>query len=587
MPRFVATSLVLLICSTFVVTHARGQEGEAAPPRVDLLDVLPADTWGTLAVPDLRRFDQRLNAFMQPLQVPMMMGPPVTMAKMLLGLQAGFDDNGGFAVVMLPPVQGQGISQSLVILLPTTNYQAMMKGMSAEATNDGASKIFFAERTSFAIPYRERFAAVAQNRNALNRLTGMKGVLRTRFNDEQTRRWRDNDMTIWVNAKEVMANPMTTRLLQAAKQMGMATSEQELKDLGQLQFHATFDPKGLTLGGYADAQSGTQLAKVMASVPGTNESLLKGLPNEKYIAAMGFQSSRTYAEMSAKSLENSIRTFMEGQGLEADKWMPATTSLTNLAKFTTSLSADVVALPDDRSGTLAANIVIRTNGNAGAFITTLADMVGQVKTGVEGIDDDEAKEIASLVSYTKNAEKQGGSAVDHLTFTLPDDADQHVKEMVKKIFGEANVIVRVSRASDDNVVMTIGGGVDQTAALLASARSDGAPLAKAKGIATASTRVGNRRTMEMYVAVDRLLQVMTKLDPAQMNGMVMPTVDAPLVLHGNSIDERSASGAFFVPMDLIVAMKNAFMNAMVQPMGAQPNDPPPADRMPDQGDASM
>ncbi len=586
MYRTIARAMALVLAFASIGTSVLAQQ-ETKPAPVDLLDAVPAEAWGAVCIPNVARMDQHLTAFLQPLQIPMMMGPPVMMARMMLGLQAGFDDNGGVAISMLPVPQGENPTQSIVILLPVTDYGALMTAMSAEATGDGANKLFFMDKQSYAIPYRKGFAAISKSRAVLNRLTAMKGTLRSRLSDEQRRLWNNTDITVWVDAKTVFSHPMVKAALQSAQQLGINTSSEELEQLGQIQLYTSFEPGGLSLGGYADALPGTDLARAMASVKGTNESLLKGLPNERYLAAVGFQSNKTYTEISARSLDQAIQSFLDSRKIDAEKWGQARKALMTLSRSVIGLSADVVALPNDKTGQMSANVVIRTDGEAAEFQSALAALVEQTKSAIGTGKNSEATEMVSLLSYKKNAEKHEGTRVDHLKFKLPENADAHVREQIQTILGESDVTVRVAAIDKNVVVMTIGGGMNQTARLISAARSNNAALAGDKGISTLSKRVGSKRTMEMYLAVDRLIQVMSKIAPGGMGPMQMPEVDAPILVHGHSVDEKSAGGELFIPMDLLIAIKNVATPAFAAQMGGAPRQQAPPEPQPDEGAPGM
>lgn len=580
MNRLVAVAMTLLFSVAVLSPPVMAQQDEKSK-TVDLLDVIPADAWGAVCIPSVANFDKRLTAFLQPLQLPMMMGPPVTMAKMMLGLHSGFDDNGGVVITMLSPTKGNNQMPEPLILLPVTDYGELMKALSAEATGDGANKLFFIDKQSYAIPFKEKFAAISPSREGLNRLSSAKGTLRTRLSDEQKRLWNGKDITFWMDAKNVFSHPTVKGMMGMLEQMGVGTSQEELEQLDQLQVYASFDPDGLSIGGYADAQPGTEMAKSLASVKGTNESLLKGLPNERYIAAVGFQSSKTYAELSAKSLDRTIQQLLSTQRVDEEKWSKARGSLMTLARSVVGMSADIVALPE---GKMAANVVVRTDGGSAEFQSALASLVEEMKSALGSEKDSEAAEMVSLLSYNKNAEKHEGLRVDQLSFKLPNDADAHVREQIEAIFGEKDLTVRISAVDKDAVVMTLGGGLDQVGKLVSAARSNNASLTGDAGIKRMSDRVGSKRTMEAYIAVDRLMQFAAKIAPQGAGAMQMPDVNAPVLLHGRSIDDRSAGGEMYVPMDLLIAIKNVAMNAMAQQMGGPGNQAPPE---PDEGAAGM
>jgi hypothetical protein len=104
-----------------------------APParaaEIDVLKAIPTDAMGFLLINRLDKTSEKLAKVAQLVQAP---APPLLMlAKMQTGIQAGVDDSGTAAAVMMPPAKADG-APALAILLPVTDYKQLLAQLRPE-----------------------------------------------------------------------------------------------------------------------------------------------------------------------------------------------------------------------------------------------------------------------------------------------------------------------------------------------------------------------------------------------------------------------------------------------------------------------
>ena len=186
--RSVVTCLSIASLMWPIVAPAQTPPKESAKPTAggpqDILSAVPGDAWAVLCAPNIGKTDARLTALVQRLNLPMMIGSPLMMAKAMMGMNMGFDDSGALAVVAMPMPDLTALGKSLVILLPTSDYDQLMSVMNPEPMEGGISKMYFMDKESY-VARHGKWAAMAQTPETLVGLLKSKTSVKSRFNKHQ------------------------------------------------------------------------------------------------------------------------------------------------------------------------------------------------------------------------------------------------------------------------------------------------------------------------------------------------------------------------------------------------------------------
>jgi hypothetical protein len=182
-----------------------------------------------------------------------------------------------------------------------------------------------------------------------------------------------------------------------------------------------------------------------------------------------------------------------------------------------------------------------------------------------------AEEMFAALTFDKDVETVAGVKVSHLKMDLEkvaemQEADEDELEEFKKFVGKEGVLVRVAAVGDKNVVLTFGGGEPQAAKVIEAAKGNEAPLSKNAGIMKVSEQLPKEQAGVMYVSLDRMLtrikEFQTHMDEEPLP-IEVPRLDAPIAMSGTGGDGWGQYD-IFIPMELLVAGKNAAMTMMGQ-----------------------
>jgi hypothetical protein len=570
--------VLALTCAPSIAAAQSGDTPDAAKSAAktaptgpsDVLSAVPADAWGAVCVPNIGKFDQRIMAFARPMNLPMMMGPPVQMAKMMMGLAAGFDDNGGVAIVFLPTQNPAEYGKDMVVLLPTTDFNALLTNMTPEPADGGITKVMFMDNESYAVPFG-KFAAFAQSPDALKKIRASGKPLRSVLTEHQIKRFDADDLTIWVNAEEVTATDMYKGMAMMLEAMSPGSNLKALEDFRQGQISFRFDPTGLGIGVYTDAKPGTDMAKALSSTTATSDSLLAGLPREDFIFAGGGLLGSDAVEYQSKMMGESLQGALKSLGDQAARFENLVPALVRSFTKIRRVAASVTALPEGATGMVGMTAVITVDGDAKGYCSDLAKIVEGLKKGLAAGDDQNAAKFAGMMVYEPGAEKIESATVDHLLVTLPTDKiDEQTQDQIKTVLGELAVRIRIAPVDDKHVAIAFGGGTTRMADVVKAARSGDAPLASDAGVMNLRKHLPKKRSQEGYLAVERLANLASKIAAATGNSfpVTMPDVNAPAAMMTYPVAGAASQVDIYLPMEMMIAVKNAAMNAMAQGMAA-------------------
>lgn len=573
--RLGVTCLAIASLMWPIVAPAQTPPKESAKPTgggpQDILSAVPGDAWAVLCAPNIGKTDARLTTMIQRLNLPMMPGNPLMIAKAMMGLTMGFDDSGALAVVVMPVADLTAFAKSMVILLPTSDFDQLMSVMNPEPMEGGISKIYFLDKESY-VARHGKWTAMAQTPETLAGVLKSKTSAKSRFNKHQMKRFQSDDLTLWLNASAITSSDLFAAF---APMLVISSADPEmLKQFSSLEVSLRFDPSGLNLGYYIDAAPESDMGKSFRAAPATTESLLTGLPSEPFVLAAGMAASESQSRLNAESVDKMLTTKGAQGGPEVAAVLEGLRPMIKyLIGSIRHLSMSIAPLRAGPNGMIGMTVVLTTEGDSKKVCTTIGEMIDRVKKGLA--ENEDAAEILNLVEYKAGAEKSGTVQVDHLMVSYPSEGSQEWREQADKILGAEGVLFRIAAVGDKRVAIAFGGGSERFAAVVKAARLNKASLADDEGIKRVSAFVPKKRSSEGYIAVDRLVRMIGEI--AKVGDfpwpVVMPEINAPIAMVSAPAGKAGLQNDLFIPMEVIVAAKDAAMNAMAQRM----TPPPPPD----------
>ncbi|MEE9296503.1 MAG: hypothetical protein V3W34_16285 [Phycisphaerae bacterium] len=569
--RWTAASVGLLMAIVPSAASAQEAGTKVTPGRSpqDVLSAVPAEAWAVLAVPSVTRLEQKLTAFGQQLQVPMM--SPIALGKMMLGITQGFDDKGGLAVALLPLKDLSAPARSLVIFMPVTDYDALLAPWAPQPLEEGSaiSKMALMNKESYVARFG-RFAAVAQSAEVLTKVLGAKKSLRDQLDKGRIERIEKDDLTLWVNMGAVTSSDLYNGLAFLIQMTG--NDPELLRQFRTASLSVRFDPAGVTIGGYMDADPESDSGKAMSSVQSTSRSLLTGLPKDPFILAGGQMYNKESNKIGIKMLDKMMGqlTQQAGEDVEQVEKLIETASEALLSLRHLSMSVSPLSASDE--GMIAATMVLTTESDSKRLCQTFDKLVGMFKKMMA--DDARVAERVGMFVYNADAEKVGGVAVDHFKVTLPpEELDADWIRKIHKVIGPQGLLVRLATVDDKHVAVTLGGGKGHLARVIDVIKSKETPLAEDAGIKRVAGHVAKKRYVEFYLSADRLIKTVMAVAEAIGEKIpltaAIPEINAPLAVTSSPAGKAGVRMELFMPMEMISAVKDIVMAQMMAPQQQQ------------------
>ena len=558
MKRLFALAL-LLVTVVLPTVPLRAAEGPA-----DVLAAAPSEAWAVIYVRQVGEMDQKLNSLVQQLNAPIPFQNPVTMGLSMLGFVSGVDNAGSVGIVLLPSPSFQALEDHAALLIPTQDPKALLSLMEPTEVEPGVSKVMLQNQEVF-VGQKGGHAVLSSSTDALKMVLVSKTSVRSKLSAYQAKHVEKDDLVIWLNAQAVTTSDAfktVAPLLQAAN-----IDASMLTDLRTLALSLRLSPAGLGLGAYVDAIPGTACEKSMSSQKGTAGSLLLGLPKERYVVGYGAVTSKEASEMGANMLSKLMdNPQLQAMKLDAAKLTQAKTIVTALLKSSRGIAVSVSGLPEGPDGLITLTKVATIEGDAKQMLASVAELIGIIKGGL--ITDEAAAPILAAIEYKAGAENIGGASVDHLVFDLAKamakegEQAQEAVAAVAKVLGKDGILFRMAAVDATHVVMTFGGGAERFKSVAALVKDKQTPLADEGGIQRSRAHLPATRNAEGYLAVDQLLNVISaiaKAVDAPMPPLSLGELNAPIAVGAEPAEPGGAQMEAFVPMELVIAVKDLAM----------------------------
>ncbi|UCG15657.1 MAG: hypothetical protein JSV19_10225 [Phycisphaerales bacterium] len=574
------TVSMLLVGLTVLSPTAIGQQAPAKSNVAEAFAAVPADAWGAVCLRNMAEVEKKVLNIATKFGAPPM--SPLMMAKEQLGLASGVNDAGNLLLVVLPSETIDAIKQNLALLVPTTDYSeltSMMQLEPVEGEGGAVSQTLLQEQMWYIAP-KGNLAVVSPSLEAVKKVIDVKAGTAKALTPYQLERAGEDDLTVWVNAAAVTSAPAIAPFFAMLQAMGAdAEAMKSIKAIKSLQVGLQITPAGIRLGYYSDAKEGTDVAELMASVKGTTDPLLTGLPNEAFILAFGWMPGKEISEYMAEHIGRMFdNPQLAAAPLDLEKVEQLKGKLKAMISPMRGVAVEVSALPGGPDGLIGFSKVVTVDGDARAVLTSFSELVEVIKGGL--ITDEQANDWLQYFEYKPGAETVDGMSVDHFVVKLDDieDIDEEDLETVKGVIGQAGVLFRVAAADANHVVATFGGGSARLKTVADLVKSDRAPLADDVGIKNTAKALPERRYSELYLALDTLLRLLVDVGKVvdEPFPVSVPPIGAPIGAASGMVGKDGQQTDVFIPMELVLAAPDVVRTLMqggTPPSATEPSAP--------------
>jgi hypothetical protein len=589
-----------------IVCLAISAPARAGDAMKDAVATLPENSVGFACVPSLKALDGKLQRAVADLglqgMIPPTMSSIVGSIKMFMPFLQGMDENGPLALVLLPADTIQELGLAACIFIPAEDPKDIIQKMGGQPAEEGGVwNINFFGQPQFA-SVAERRLIIAQSAANAKRAAESKGGLDKKLKPAVLDGLAGLDKAIWLDTSVIfkLAGGQIQQMLgvmvamqSAQGPMGARQAEAMQKQINtftegaaSFAFGLAFEKSGLDLRAVLDARPGTELHKQMQVKP-TKESLIRGLPAEKYLVAFGQRLAPEQAKASLEYLDPYLDGLKAVEGIEEKRIGEVKALLSDWAPMSSAVRGTVTAVGGGSNGLLGFSAVIETT-DAKKWIELSGKAVALVKSIIDEAKGEdvpaEIREFAAALSFTPDTEDVAGAKLAHLKFDVSklSGIDEEWPEQLETLVGKEGLLVRFAPVDAQQVAVTFGGGSTLMSRLVEAARSNATPLESDAGIRSVGENFASERTSVMYFAVDRIVGVIKAAQNAfdeEELPISMPELNAPLTINGTGGDGWSR-GDLFLPTELMVAIKNAVLTMMG---GGQAPPPPGAPSPPGAG----
>lgn len=482
---------LLFVASVLSVNIAHGQSAPSPSP-LDIMSVLPGETELALVIPKLSVLnDDRWGPLFQVWGWP---EKPMAALFSKLEIVTGINGDLGAAVAVLgePAGSDSSLSQRLVLLLPTTNRNALLTFLSPQLLENGYVKIRLRDRDSFA-GTKGSYTVIGPTLEAVRRVVESTTALWPQLTRNQTLQYSRCDAAIWIgkNGYPLLNELSSTQPEKSILTYAISLYGTKIETLIPLRV----EPDGLALKACIHHPLSDTNAPARFHAP-----MLLGLPNDAVVFAGGVAMD----DHGHRLRQWITQWFVRAQ---TDSALPPTTVIElmnsfmslshHLEQLTVSVSLKTTPSSEPTPG-LHMTLIARATRDVRPLLTALRGMVHALKSGIW--IDPRWQMIMDQLTYRNHVERAGLLDLDHLTLDLQNFSSLNQKTL-RQLFGTQGPMLRVGFADLRTLVITMGGGLPRFQNVVSSVRSNHAPILNNALLSKPSNRLPGTRHFELHGSV--------------------------------------------------------------------------------------
>jgi hypothetical protein len=572
--------------------------------NAQVLQSVPNDAVVVVKIRNLQDVSTKVAALAQQLGIAGMnpaMADPLAAVQAESGVQNGLDKNGDVAIY----VPGSALDnpdadqKPAVMLWPVTDYKAFI-GNFADAKEENGITTFTMGKNpnpSYAADWG-KYAAVTQNKE----LIAQKPAQGLTVQGLAAKELDSKDMTVFFNVaparakllpklKEERPNIIAKMkaemgedeakkkyvpLAEAVINSGLDLAEQLLNETNAATYGVALNNDGINTTTLAEFDPKSKLGQRAAQFKGTNDTLLSGLPEGKYL----FFGGCAVDSKALGGLVNELIAPAEGElGKLGDEAKPILQYIDAAKKAIAATEASRFGMTAP-SGQLGQEAIIQqitiAKGDAAAIVAAQKQML-EVQEQITALFG--GGKVQSKTTITPKAKTVAGVALDQFTSAI-NAAEQgpeaaQMQQMMAIMYGPNGLSGYFGEADPKTAITTVGVSDEVLEKTITAAKANTDTLGKLPGVTAVAKQLPSSRLAAMYIPLDTIIG--TGLTYAQQFGFGvqvqlpadLPPVGLTIGAEGSAIRADS-----HVPAQLVQSLVAAGMQAFMQMQGGkQPGGP--------------
>ncbi len=544
----------------------------AGDPMIDALAAIPEDAIGFACLPSLEQLDADYRQAIVDLGVQELVPPMAQSLLMPLKMVPMFmtvDTKQPVIIVAMPAKTMAELGQSAALILPTSDPKPILTGMMGQESDDGTWKV-----NVFGTPMHAATGPgkliLASTPEMAKHVAGSTKSYASKLTKEQKGFLEKLDVVVWVEAPPLieMFRPQIDGLVMMAMMSNMgqgavnedgARAQKEqiemlLSGMAGVGVGVAVDRVGLDLRFGMTAKKDSELSKQMAGVA-SSRSLLRGLPSEDFLIAMGVAADPEQTKESIAEIDPAFAMLEADTELDKEKLNKLKEAVKEWIVLFAGARGSIHFLPEDGDGLIGAAAVIETTDSK-RWMELLDQMAG---IGVELISipefEEDFKEFVAASSFTMGAEEIAKAQFAHWMVDVAklEEVDDEKMAALKKLFGEDGLLVRIGAVNDKTVVFAFGGGESHVKKLIETARSGRDVIGESAGVKKVSAELPSQKSMAMYIAADRIVTLIKRvtkvLGEEDEIPFDVPRIDAPITIVGSGAAGWTRAD-LYIPMEV-------------------------------------
>lgn len=504
----------------------------AMPP---IMDRVPTDASVTIVIPNMDAFAKSLSNLGTLVGAPVDFKPDMLLQQM--GVPMGIVKDGAIAAV-IPDMPKEGGEPQVILLVPTTDYKALVKGLGGEAAG-GVDKVSANGQDMFAKSLDGNYAALSNSKDLVEKFTGKGGnaaAHKTFFGGLGDKLSDRSEFSVFVNfakMRPAIKDGMKKQVDEMAQMMpegegpmgegGKWIADLFANETSAVVLGAKIDSLGVSLDAVPKFVEGSKL-EAATKLTGKSTALLNKLPARSYLAALA-------ADFSNPAIKALMK---DAPKPKAGKEAAAARQFMDEMENTTGQAMLIGASKGGIAGGLLGQMVQFTQSS------DKAKSLAAFRKGVVDAD-------------TGNGEWTDAPAVNGLT------VNQWSKKMpvseeggmgADELFGNPEGPVGYVAQTESGLITTFSKNTELLTATIKSVGGEGG-LGTDKLIQQVGEKLPSGRMAEVYIGLDSILN---SVPQAQMVvGMMGINVPASLPPIGLAVapEGGSAQASIFVPTPVI------------------------------------
>lgn len=509
----------------------------AAPAaQAQVMKQVPSDALMVLKVNHLQDTNKKVATLMQKLGVDMLqpeLADPLAWLQKSIGVKDGLDKTGEAALAILNKMEGR--QPPFLALVPITDYKAFVGNFpDAKAEGDltliniprGPGQLYIADWGKYAALAADK-ELLAKKGDGLDvagpagkeldgkdivyyfNMPAIRKVALPKLK-ENHQQFVQNIVTGFNNRPGAAADSKFGPVIKVLADQILNIAEGFLQDSQAVTISANLTPAGVNFRMMADFDAASYSGKLMQQVKKTDQPLLAGLPEGKYmLVAGGVQDPQSTARL-AQDLFGPVTKELQAAGDDAK---PLLSLLSAMQTQMGAMQSDAMGL---RMPTNAADGILQgvtvIHGDAKVIAETQKQQMANQQDLMKLIGGEAAAGTLKM-TITPDAKTIGGVSLTKVQGEPGDKAPPEVAMMMKMIYGPNGVTTLQGIVNDKTYVGVIGGDDAWAEAVIAAAKANDDVLSKTEVLKAVNAELPANRAGVCYLAVDNIIKTVAMYVP--------------------------------------------------------------------------